>query len=116
VKNASPSRAYPAAGLVRVSPSLVAGDEVFALLTEKCGAVRELLVGVARCTVIDVAGELVTVDVIASNPTYCVGRRLVRTRPTLYLVSDRAEHAAFGRLLKKFWGTNRADHGDRSAA
>lgn len=96
-------RSGPRTGTIPL-PSLVAGDEVFTLLERKCGKERSELLGAARCRVVDVAGDILTVEVVAANPPWFVGRRLECPRPRPYAERDRAENAAFGRLLSKFWG------------
>lgn len=94
-------------------PALAIGDEVFCMLDEKSGEKRSTLVGAARCRVLAVSVAGIDLEILTASPKWIVGRKITKPRFGVYLTRDRAESAAFGRLVGKFWGQP-TDHFTRS--
>lgn len=86
-----------------MSAPLSIGDEAFCFLYEVAGAERKTLLGAARVRVLEIAesGEYV-VEIVAATGGV-PGHKLTRERAALYAEKDRAENAAFGREVRRFW-------------
>lgn len=93
------------------------GDVVWCLIDEPAGKERRLLVGTARCRVLSCSPiptvqkvEEISLEILAANPSYLVGRFISKKRAGLYLATDPDEHLAFRDECSRFWAPlNRKD-------
>lgn len=98
---------------------LEVGAEVWMLLHDVIGKQsasgdRSVLAGAARARVVEV-GDPYRVELLAVSGSARVGSVRDAKRVQLYAVADRAEHAAFGVQVNRFWGQGDAllaAHGD----
>lgn len=66
---------------------------------------RRQIVGAARVRAVSLAGDRYTVSVLLGSRVR-VGRIFEVARGALYSVDDRAESAAFGGEVRRFWGVS----------
>jgi pyridoxal biosynthesis lyase PdxS len=92
-------------------PLLVIGAVAWTIVSSVCGTrstsgARRTVEGAALVRIVGIDGERVTCEIVRASRGVLVGTKIETTRGELYSPTVRAEHAAFGALVRRLWGAS----------